>query len=308
MEVRLLTYSDSFHYLFGKINKGTQAEPKFEYPLLNSVRGTSSLDAWNSMRKDIYAACRLQACGTAVNNNYVFARKYAMNKTMQPLTDKLSSQIAPWKTDPFPPKGRLVLPLEYRRNVMAVGYVNGKPTAFFLVNDASDIYLDVICGQPGVVMLSALFAWAGKRTIRLSSLMNVIGYYPKFGFSFGECGDTSNIKDVIASYNLKRDAFDDKNNLSPSALAVLHILRSHHLIHPNTPACDTMSDAEFAKNNCFTNGVRMTRCAQSTPRRSPPRAPRIVIPPQKSLRRSTRSTYVPVAKRTRAQTKKLFAR
>jgi len=252
MQVVLLSYTERIHFDFEENNRN-----KKRYLLKKTEPTTSTFKDWDAMRRDIYRLSAANACKGKVGAPYILVLREDQVNT----AEVLSSQIAPWKTEVFPPVGKKIyVTLPPRRNVMLVGYKNNVPFGFLLGNATKKkVYVDVICGSPGAPILEAFLEWSKKREVRLSALLNVLGYYPKFGFEFGECGAHSDVGKKVKA--LPKDAFDNFLELSPAAYTVAKTLRKKKLVVQEPKGCKDATMKEYLEQNCFTNGVPMVLCS-----------------------------------------------
>ena len=253
LHVVLLSYTERilFHFEENKSNK-----KRF---VLTTERATSTFHEWDSMRKDVYELLTANACKGKVGDAYVTVLQYLTDTAVQPMSEVLSAQIAPWKTETFPPANKVYATLPPRRNVMLVGYLNNQPFGFLLGNATKKkTYVDVICGSPGAPILEAFLHWSKKREVRLSALLNVLGYYPKFGFEFGKCGANPDLVENVKA--LPKEAFENVFDLSPAAQKVVETLRKKKLVVKEPKGCRGITAKKYLVQNCFTNGVRMVRC------------------------------------------------
>jgi hypothetical protein len=253
LQVLALTYTERILYTFEESNK------KKRYVLKETERAASTFKDWDAMRRDVYTLATQNACKGKVGDPYVFVMQYDQVNT----AEALSAQIAPWKTEAFPPVGKKVyVTLPPRRNVMMVGYRNHVPFGFLLGSaNQKKTYVDVLCGSPGAPILEAFVHWSKKREVRLSSLLNVLGYYPKFGFEFGTCGAHPDLLRNVKA--LPKEAFDNVFDLSPAAYTVVETLRKKKLVVKEPKGCRNATMKKYIAENCFTNGVRMVRCRKS---------------------------------------------
>jgi hypothetical protein len=248
MQVLLLSYTE-------RILFDCKDTPK-RYDLKIIERTTSTFKDWDAMRRDVYTLSSSNACKGKVGDPYVFVLRNKQVNT----AEALSAQIAPWKTEAFPPpKHDVYATLPPRRNVMMVGYKNNQPFGFLLGNATKQkAYVDVICGSPGAPILEAFLHWSKKREVRLSALLNVLGYYPKFGFEFGKCGANPHLLENVKA--LPKEAFDNVLDLSPAAMKVTKTLRKKRLVVMEPKGCRGLTSKDYLAQNCFTNGVPMVRC------------------------------------------------
>lgn len=254
MQVLLLSYTERILFDFQENN-----HKKKRYVLKQTERSASTFHEWDSMRKDVYNLLTTNACKGKVGDAYVTVLQYLTETAVQPMSEALSAQIAPWKTEAFPPKHKVFATLPPRRNVMLVGYMDNKPFGFLLGNATKQkTYVDVICGSPGAPILEAFLRWSKKREVRLSALLNVLGYYPKFGFEFGKCGANPKLDESVKA--LPKDAFENVFDLSPAAQKVVETLRKKKLVVKEPKGCRGITAKQYIVQNCFTNGVPMVRC------------------------------------------------
>lgn len=251
LQVLLLSYTERILFRFEE-----NSRTKKRYALTSVDRGTSNFNDWDAMRRDVYTLSASNACKGKVGDAYILVLRNDQVNT----AEVLSAQIAPWKTEAFPPpKNKVYATLPPRRNVMVVGYMNNQPIGFLLANATkTSTYVDVICGSPGSPILEAFLHWSKKREVRLSALLNVLGYYPKFGFEFGKCGANPHLLENVKA--LSKKAFDNVLVLSPAALRVTKTLRKKRLVVKEPKGCRGLTSKDYIAQNCFTNGVPMVRC------------------------------------------------
>ena len=135
------------------------------------------------------------------------------------------------------------------------------------------VYLDIICSMgPMAKLLKYFFDWALTNdypNIRLSSLPNVLSYYPKFGFKFRESCSTPVVKELPESIQHRNprekpfpqdhfEAADDDDYAD--FMTDLHALG---LSAKKTGVCAAtrkLSKAELKSGNCGEDGYTMVRC------------------------------------------------
>jgi len=282
MEVTVATYTKTLHYILRVVDKQWIVDQKEVLP--------ANFNTWSSLRDRIYRLVENNVCKGDVSEDYVYVRK-VVDGHDQPVDERLSAQIAPWSNERSITGETIVDKPPYRRNVIAVGSVDGIDSAFVLANTNKDVYIDVICGSPGKGMMTAFLDYVGDRNTRLSSLMSVLNYYPKFGFQFGKCNQYPEVNAYVKT--LPENAFSNPRKLGQNALETIHMFRSRGLVNPSAPECDTYSDKRFALNDCYTNGVQMERCARPVPTR--------LFPSPHKTRKRYNLRYEAVAKRTRSR-------
>jgi hypothetical protein len=277
MKVSLLTYSYAVDFYFDKNNAGTAEKPKIEYKLRDKIKSKSSYELWNRTRHEIFDMCEKNICQSDVSNYYIYVQDYNAKSKLSKesraaLIQKMKTQMAPWSTEAFTQDKNNVPAL--RRNVIAVAYNEANEGIGFILANATNMktYIDVICSKgAGSALIKAFLDWSGRRTVGLSALMNVLQYYPKFGFEFGKCGQFPELTETIKA--LPKDTLNDNNKLSKEAREIIRTLQKNNLVNPpddDTVSCKSnMSPSSFVENNCFENGVRMERCLPKTFRISP---------------------------------------
>ena len=260
--VVLLTYSYGVAFTWQFMNVGTPEKPEMKYQLIEKIKITSGADKWQTLREQVYDLCRKKngaPCGKKISNKYIFQQK--KGQTVSPI---IAKQIAPWSSEKFPQPGdefAISLP-PYLRNVIMVGYdQKHDPFGFMLANATSlTTYIDVVCGSPGQILMKSFIDWSGKRKVRLSSLLDVIQYYPKFGFEFGKCGEFEDLTEKVQAF--PSGTFADNEKVPKKAQLVIEYMRRKNLINPmlDNAKCERMPTNKFLENDCFDNGVKMERC------------------------------------------------
>jgi hypothetical protein len=261
-QIQLLTYSYGITFTWQLVNVGTSEKPDMKYNMVQKSKFKSDAAKWQTLREDVFALCQRKngaPCGNKVSNKYIYQQKKG-----QSVSKNIATQIAPWSSEKFPKPGDVFavsLP-PYLRNVIVVGYdQKHDPFGFILANaTTSSTYIDVVCGSPGQILLKSFIDWSGKRKVRLSSLLDVIQYYPKFGFEFGKCGEFKELTEKVQSF--PSGTFADNEKVPEKAQSVVEYMRSKKLINPllDDTECDRLSTDKFLRDDCFDNGVKMERC------------------------------------------------
>ena len=259
--------------------------------LKSSVPCTKAL--WEATRKSITEfVLATKPCMDKVGNNYIFNYEKEPKKGQKPdpknysaerrnqflkAQDKYLEQHAAYKQrlqvglaewdDEDNPK------TEYhhvRDILMTVSLPNSDISAFLLGSDRSfeaegAYYIDVVCGGGGAkaAMMTFLHQF-DDRNVRLSALLHVLGYYPRFyHFKFGKtCEERDRYKDIDLE-PLKGLTGEDFSAFTKPSLAALQDLMRKKLFNNenNLDVCDTTDDPrEFLKNNCHQNGFHQIRC------------------------------------------------
>jgi hypothetical protein len=259
----LLTHTYGIEFEWQQTNVGTSEKAKYNYSLIGNKRVESTKEKWHFCREQVYKMCQKKnPCAGHVSNAYIYqmVRKQKLSSGVVP-------QIAPWKTEKFPKAGdeMATTAAPYKRNVIMVGFNEANEAFGFVLAHATNMltYIDVICGNPGQILLKSFIDWSGKRRIRLSSLLHVMGYYPKFGFEFGKCGEYPELTKKIQEFPLH--AFADHTQVPKDAQKLITYLRKKDLITAVAPAsdekyCKKLSTDKFLEENCIDNGVKMERC------------------------------------------------
>ena len=260
--VKLLTYTYGIEFEWVQLQTEKDGKKKYQYHLNTKKRIQSDFHSWHKLRSHIYLLNERKnhkPCSDEVSDDYI----YQLKKD-QPISPKVVPQIAPWSKETFPKKDDVfdVSLAPYRRNVIMVGYTENKQPFGFVVGNANtaSTYIDVICGSPGQILLNSFIDWSGKRRVRLSSLLRVISYYPKFGFEFGKCGQYPELTEKVQSF--APNVFSDSSKIPKDAQKVIEEMRDKHLINDasHSKICKKLKTDSFLHRNCFENGVQMERC------------------------------------------------
>ena len=260
--IELLTYSYGITFTWRVMNVGTSEKPEMKYDMVGKSKFESDAAKWQTLREQVFTLCQRKKgapCGEKISKKYIYQQKKG-----QSISKNIVPQIAPWSSEKIPQPGDefAISTPPYPRNVIAVGYdPEHNPFGFMLANaTTSSTYIDVVCGSPGQLLLRSFIDWSGKRKVRLSSILDVIQYYPKFGFEFGKCGEFTELTEKVRSY--PSGTFSDNEKVPKKAQSVIQYMRRKKLINPllNNAECERWGTDAFLRNDCFDNGVKMERC------------------------------------------------
>ena len=155
------------------------------------------------------------------------------------------------------------------RNIMCLLYHQGIAVAYILANDTSvdgSAFIDVICAAQGFgkPILQMFLDYCRNINVTLHSLSNVLSFYPKFGFEFGNtCAEAELNKESIgallqaytqsgASRTINRDSLQHVYTTVPEVTALLDELKQRGFHHNDD---DPVQTSAFAAE-----GFSMIKC------------------------------------------------